>query len=320
MVEFGYSLSSEEHGPRDLVRFAGMAEEAGFTTAWVSDHYHPWVHEQGQSPFVWCVLGGIAQVTERMRVGTGVTCPTIRTHPAIIAQAAATAAEMLEGRFFFGVGSGENLNEHVLGDPWPEPDVRLEMLEEAVAIIRKLWAGDNVSYRGRYYRVEDARLYTLPAALPPIMVSAFGPKAVTVAARIGDGYVGTSPDPELVQEFRRQGGQGKPCLGGLKVCWGPDEHEAAKLTHRLWPNMGLPGQLSQELRTVAHFEQAVELVTMEHVPGPVPVGPDPERHVASLRQYLDAGYDQLYIHQIGPNQEGFLRFYSNEVLPQIREG
>jgi G6PDH family F420-dependent oxidoreductase len=316
MVTFGYSLSSEELGGRDLVRFAAMAEEAGFTHAWISDHYHPWVSAQGQSPFVWCVLGGIAQATQ-LRIGTGVTCPTIRIHPAIIAQAAATAAEMLEGRFFLGVGTGENLNEHVLGDPWPHPELRLEMLEEAVEIIRALWTGENITRRGRHYQLEDARLYTLPPTPPPIMISAFGPKAVALAARIGDGYVGVAPDAELVEAFRRQAGEDKPRLGGLKVCWGPNEDEAAKLAYRLWPNMGLPGQLAQELRTVAQFEQAVGLVTMEHVPGPIPVGPDPQRHIDYLRTYIDAGYDEIYIHQIGPDQQGFLRFYTEEVLPLV---
>lgn len=318
MVRFGYALSCEEHGPSELVRFAAMAEQAGFTDAWISDHYHPWISEQGNSPFVWSVLGGIAEACPRLRVGTAVTCPTIRIHPAIVAQAAATAAVMLAGRFFVGVGTGEALNEHVLGDPWPEIDVRLEMLEEAVEVMRKLWTGEAVSHRGRYYRVEDARLFTVPPDPPPVYVSAFGPKAVEVAARIGDGYVGTSPSTDLVGRYSSQAGD-MPRLGGPKVCWAEDEAEAARLVHRLWPNTGLPGQLAQDLRKVAHFEQAVELVTEQHVPGDtIPVGPDPGRHVQSLQQYIDAGYTEIYVHQIGPDQQGFLRFYRDEVLPQLQ--
>src|SRR5687767_3809814 len=205
-MELGYALSSEEHGPRELVEHARAAEETGFTFALISDHFHPWVDKQGQSPFVWSVIGGIAEATEELRLGTGVTCPTIRIHPAIVAQAAATSAAMLPGRFFLGVGTGENLNEHVLGDRWPETEVRQEMLEEAVAVIRLLWQGGQQSHRGRYYTVENARLYTLPEQPTPIMVAAGGPKAAELAGRIGDGFIGTSAERELLATFDRAGG------------------------------------------------------------------------------------------------------------------
>lgn len=174
MVQIGYALSSEEHRPDDLVRNACAAEQAGFQFALISDHYHPWIDRQGHSPFVWTVIGGIAQATDRIRLGTGVTCPTIRIHPAIIAQAAATAAVMLPDRFFLGVGTGENLNEHVLGHRWPPFDLRAEMLEEAVEVIRMLWNGDTVTFYGSFYVVEEARLYTLPESPPPICVAASG--------------------------------------------------------------------------------------------------------------------------------------------------
>src|SRR3954469_16856459 len=214
-MEIAYALSSEELGPKELVRAAARAEEVGISTAWLSDHYHPWVNAQGESPFVWSALGGIANATERLRVGTGVTCPTFRIHPAIIAQAGATAQVMFDGRFFLGVGSGENLNEHILGQRWPETDVRLEMLEEAVEVIRSLWHGGQQSHHGRYYTVENARIYTLPSTPPPIYVSAFGPKAMEIAARTGDGLVSTSPDRELLQQYDELGGKG-PKLGQLK--------------------------------------------------------------------------------------------------------
>ncbi len=317
MVEVGYALSSEEHRPNDLVRHARLAEEAGFTFALISDHYHPWVDAQGHSPFVWSVIGGIAQVTERLRLGTGVTCPTIRIHPAVIAQAAATAAAMMPGRFFLGVGTGENLNEHILGDRWPAHEVRAEMLDEAVAVIRLLWQGGTQSHRGRYYTVENARLYTLPEEPTLIVVAAGGPKAATLAGRIGDGLCATTAERSLVEGFERAGGTGKPRYGQMTVCWAEDEASARRTAHELWAFAALPGELSQELPTPAHFEQAVQIVTEEQVAESIVCGPDPERHIAKLREYADAGFDHVYVHQVGPNQEGFLRFYEREILPRV---
>jgi G6PDH family F420-dependent oxidoreductase len=316
MAKIGISLSAEEHAGSELVRFAHMAEAHGFGDLWVTDHYHPWVDAQGQSPFVWSVIGGIAASTTGLRVGTGVTCPTVRIHPAIIAQAAATSAELLGGRFFLGVGSGENLNEHILGDRWPPTDVRLEMLEEAVAVIRLLWEGGAQSHHGRHYTVENARIYTLPDQPPPIYVSAFGPKATSLAARIGDGLVNTSPDADSVKAYRAEGGQG-PALAGPKVCWAEDEATARRRVHELWPNSGLPGELSQELPTPAHFEQASSMLSEDDAAGSFPCGPDPEVHAESLRGFLEAGFDELYVQQIGKDQEPFLRFYRDEVIPRL---
>lgn len=317
MVEVGYVLSSEDHGPNELVRYAAAAEQAGFTTAYISDHYHPWVDAQGSSPFVWSVLGGIAQATERMRVGTGVTCPTMRIHPAIIAQAAATSAVMLPGRFFLGVGSGENLNEHILGDRWPPTDVRLGMLEEAVAVLRQLWQGGQQSHYGTYYTVENARVYNLPDEAIPVYVSAFGPKAMDMAARIGDGYVGTSPEPEVVRSFAAKAGEDRRRIGAMKCCWGDDEAASRQLAYRLWPNIGLTGELAQELATPTHFEQATQLVTEDMVAGSIPCGPDPAGYAESIRQYADAGYHEVYIHNIGPDQEDFMAFFRDEVRPLL---
>src|SRR6187397_793256 len=198
VTAIGYALSSEEHGPRDLVRNARRAEEAGFTFALISDHFHPWIERHPHSPFVWGVLGAIAQATERLVVGTGVTCPTTRIHPAIIAQAAATAADLMPGRFFLGVGTGENLNEHILGQAWPEWEVRAEMLEEAVEVMRLLWRGETCSFEGKHYRVEDARIYTLPSDRIDVVVAAAAPEAAGLAARIGDGLVSSAPDGEVV--------------------------------------------------------------------------------------------------------------------------
>jgi coenzyme F420-dependent glucose-6-phosphate dehydrogenase len=315
MVEIGYALSSEEHLPTDLVRNARRAEEVGFSYALISDHYHPWTNSQGHAPFVWSIIGGIAQATEQLRLGTGVTCPTVRIHPAVIAQAAATSAAMMPGRFFLGVGTGEALNEHILGDHWPEHAVRLEMLEEAIAVIRLLWEGGNQSFYGQHYVVENAQLFTLPDELPPIYVAADGPRAAQSAGKIGDGLISTAPEEETVKSFEKGGGKGKPRYGQLTVCWAKSEDEAIQTAHKIWPNAGLQGELSQILPTVTHFEQATSMVTPEMIAKAVVCGPNPDRHVEKIQEYVDAGYDHVYIHQVGPDQEGFFRFYQKEILP-----
>jgi G6PDH family F420-dependent oxidoreductase len=315
MTEYGYFLSSEEHGAPALIKYAQQAEQAGFTSAWISDHFHPWLDSQGESAFVWCTIGGIAATTQ-LRLTTAVTCPTFRIHPAVIAQAAATAATMFDGKFALGVGSGENLNEHILGQHWPPTDVRLEMLEEAIEVMRTLWTGEVVTHRGRYYTVENARIYSLPSTPPPVMVSGFGPKAVEVAARIGDGYINTSPDKELVRQYVDAGGKG-PKTAGVKLCWGDDEDQCVKLAHELWRSSGVPGELSQELPMPAHFEQAAQLVTPEKYAESVSCGPDPQKHAAVIKKYVDAGYDEIYISQIGPDQRGFFEFFNRELRPLL---
>jgi G6PDH family F420-dependent oxidoreductase len=315
--ELGYALSSEEHPPNDLVRYAGAAEDAGFTFALVSDHYHPWIDRQGHSPFVWSVIGGIAQTTERLRLGTGVTCPTIRIHPAIIAQAAATSAAMMPGRFFLGLGSGENLNEHVLGDRWPLADERLELLEEAIEVIRLLWQGGYQTYRGSRYRVEKARIYTLPDELPPIAVAASGPVAARLAGRVGDALISVAPDEELIDAFDETGGERKPRYGQVTVCWAESEEGARRTAYEWWPNAALKGDLSQELALPEQFEEAAEMVTEDDVAEQIACGPDPERHLELIRKFDDAGFDHVYVHQVGPDQDGFFRFYREQILPRL---
>ncbi|HZD80928.1 MAG TPA: TIGR03557 family F420-dependent LLM class oxidoreductase [Actinomycetota bacterium] len=314
-MELGYMLSSEEHPPGDLIAAAAAAEEAGFTFAMISDHYNPWIDRQGQSPFVWAVIGGLAQVTERIRIGTGVTCPTIRIHPAIVAQAAATAACMLPGRFFLGVGSGERVNEHVVDGPWPAPDARLEMLEEAIGIIRDLWEGDLTTFRGTHFTVEQGRLYTLPDMPPPLYVAATGSRSVSVAAKAGDGLITTSPDAQLVRSFHDAGGRG-PRLGKLTVCWDQDPERARRTAHEIWPNIAIPGPVGAELPLPRDFEQITSLLTSEEVCSRVVCGDDPEEHLAAIRGYADAGFDHLVVHQVGPRQEGFLHFYRDRILPE----
>jgi coenzyme F420-dependent glucose-6-phosphate dehydrogenase len=316
VVELGYTLSSEEHPPNRLVELARLAEDAGFGFAVVSDHYHPWIDRQGQSPFVWSVIGGVAHATERIRLGTGVTCPTIRIHPAIVAQAAATSAAMLPGRFFLGVGSGENLNEHVVAPRWPSAAVRLDMLEEAIEVIRELWEGKLVSHRGTHFEVENARLYTLADQPPPIYVAGSGDKSASLAASQGDGLIGTAPKKEFIQSYRDAGGDG-PRYGQLHVCWAEREEQARKTALEVWPNVAIPGELSQELPLPQHFEEAAQTVTEEMVAELVPCGPDPETHLAQLRKFVDAGYDHVFVHQIGDDQEQAIDFYRREIMPRL---
>lgn len=319
MFEIGYKLCSEEQSPEELIHFAHRAEESGFDFAMISDHYHPWTDQQGQASFVWAVLGGIAQVTERLKLGTAVTCPTTRIHPAIIAQASATIATMMPGRFMLGVGSGENLNEHILGNHWPEADVRLEMLEEAVSIIRLLWQGGQQSHHGKYYTVENARLYTLPNEPPPILVAASGQKSVELAGRIGNGLCATSPDKELKQQFEKAGGKGKPCYAEMTVCWAENEAEARRTAFERWPNAAITGELSQILPVPAHFEQAAKMLTEEEVAKDIVCGPDPEAHLEKLNEYVEAGFTHVWVHQVGTDQEGFFQFYEQEILPKLAQ-
>jgi G6PDH family F420-dependent oxidoreductase len=319
-MRVGYFLASEEFGPGELVRQAQLAEQSGFQGLWISDHFHPWNEEQGHSPFVWSVIGAIAQATREIKLMTAVTCPTVRTHPAIVAHAAATAAILLEGRFALGLGSGEALNEHIFGDRWPPAAERLEMLEEAVEVIRTLWRGGMQSHRGRHYLLENTRIYDIPDRLPPIVISGFGPRSTELAARIGDGYCNTVPRKELVDLFRGAGGAEKPVMGGMKVCWDEREDRARATAHRLWPNEVLPGELAQILPTPAHFEQASRLVTDDMVAERVPCGPDLGRHLEAIERYAEAGFDELYIQQVGGGHDRFFEIYGREILPRFEPG
>jgi G6PDH family F420-dependent oxidoreductase len=315
-MKIGYFLSCEEYGPHELIEQAVLAEEAGFDALWISDHYHPWNDEQGESPFVWGVIGALSNAT-KLPVTTAVTCPTMRLGPTITAQAAATAAVLHEGRFRLGVGSGEALNEHIHGDPWPPADVRLEMLEESVEVMRKLWSGEEVTHHGTHYTVENARIYTLPEQPVEVFVSGFGPKATELAGRIGDGYVTTTPDTELLELFRRVSG-GKPAMAGFKCAWAATEDEGVDHAHRLWANSGLPGELSQILPTPRHFEQASQLVTRDMTRESIVAGPDIDRHIESFQPYLDAGFEELYVANMGPHYKEMIAAFGRDVLPAVR--
>ena len=317
MMKLGYFLSSEEHAPRSLVDQAKAAEQAGFDALWISDHFHPWNDEQGESPFVWSVIGAVGEVTN-LPVTTAVTCPTIRIHPAVVAQAAATSALMCRGGFRLGVGSGEALNEHVTGARWPTADVRLDMLEEAVDVMRRLWTGERVNHHGTHYTVEDARIYTRPDEPVEVLVSAFGPKAMELAARIADGFITTVPDADAIESYRSQGGRG-PVTAGAKACYGASREESVKKAHRLWSNAGVPGELAQVLPSPRHFEQAAELVPPEKIGEAMPCGPDADEHIEKLAKYVEAGYDEIYVSQIGEFSQEFFDFYESDVLPALRK-
>ena len=317
MTTFGYFLASEQWGPQQLVDIARDAERSGFEALWISDHFHPWNGEQGQSAFVWSTIGALSQAVS-LPVTTAVTCPTVRIHPAVIAHAAATCQVLLKGRFRLGVGTGEALNEHILGDPWPPARIRRDMLEEAVEVMRKLWGGRVVNHDGPHYTVHDARLYTLPDEPPPVYVSGFGPKSARLAGRIGDGFVTMSPDTDAIAEFRAGGGEGKPLAAGVKVCWGPNEGECVEFVRRTWFNEALPGDLAQVLPAPRHFELVSDVVTADAVAASFPCGPDVERHVAAVQAYVDAGFDEIYVSQMGQDTKGFFAFYEKEVLPRVR--
>jgi G6PDH family F420-dependent oxidoreductase len=318
MPRFGYFLSCEEFGPAELVRQAKLAEQAGFDRLWISDHYHPWNSEQGQSPFVWSVIGALSEATS-LPITTAVTCPTVRIHPAVIAQAAATAAVQCTGGFTLGVGTGEALNEHIFGDAWPPAQARLAMLAEAIEVIRLLHTGQQTSYDGEFYQVENARIYTLPdGAQPvPIYVSGFGPKSAELAGGIGDGFISVQPDRDLVDAFRSGGGDGKPAQAGMKLCYAESEADGVRTAHRLWANEQLPGELAQVLPTPRHFEQASELVSPEMVAAAVPCGNDAERFVKAIDEYTAAGYDEIYLQQIVPEQDRFFDFWAETLAAEV---
>lgn len=316
MVQLGYALSSEEARPNDLVRHARDAEATGFGYALISDHFHPWMDAQGHSPLVWSVLGGIAQATDRLEIGTGVTCPLIRIHPAIIAQAAATVADMMPGRFFLGLGTGEYLNEHITGAQWPPIEKRQEMLVESVGIIRDMWQGGYTTHYGDFYTVENARLYTLPEQLPPIYLAASGPSSAELAGQHGDGLISTAPDAAIVDTYHSASRKPGPVYGQLTVCWAKTEDDAVQTALKYWGYTGIPGQISQELALPQYFQEAAQLVTPEIIKKSVVCGPEPQAYLDKIEEFAQAGFSHVYLHQVGPDQAGFFAFAKQHLLPR----
>lgn len=316
MVELGYKLMSEEHGPVSLVRNATRAEEAGFAFAAISDHISPWVEEQGHSPLAWAVLGAIAHATRRMGLMTAVTCPTMRYHPAIIAQGAATLALLSGDRFTLGVGAGERLNEHVIGHGWPGLGERHERLSEALDIIQGLLAGSLTNYRGDHIDLDHACLYDRPRRKPPVVVAAGGPEAARLAARKGDGLMATEARTDLIEAYTSAGGKG-PRYCEVAMCWAQDEQEARRTAHRYfrWSASGWP--VMAELPDTAGFAAASRHVTPEDVGKLVSCGPSPEPHLKAIEKYVEAGFDHVVLVQIGPQQDEFMEFFANRLAPAI---
>lgn len=308
-MRWGYTCSSEEFAGSTLVDLARRAEDEGFEFVTVSDHFHPWVEAQGHSPFAWSTLGGIAATTDRVSMGTGVTCPLIRQHPTVVAQAAASVDEMSGGRFFLGVGTGEALNEHVTGRRWPAIEERQQMLVEAVSVMRALWTGDTLDHAGTYYRVENARLFTTPAHDIEVVWAASGPKSAALAAEHGDAMWCTSPDESLVQAYRDGGGAGR-VIGQMTICWADDEAAARRTALQQWPTAAIGGQLSQDLPTWTHFAAATELADEDDVAATVVCGPDEAAVVEMAQRYARAGVTDLHVHQVGPEQDAFFDAWS----------
>jgi G6PDH family F420-dependent oxidoreductase len=315
--QYGFTAMAEQSTPRQMIDGAVDAERAGFDFLMVSDHFHPWLESQGQSPFTWSVLGAIAERTEQIDLITAVTCPFIRYHPAIIAQAAATVGILSEGRFTLGVGAGENLNEHVVARGWPAVDVRHEMLAESVAMIRALWSGGKHTIRGRHLEVENARLYSLPSEPLNIVMAAGGPQAAALAGRLGDGLMAVEPDERIVDEFRKEGGDHKPIYGQLAVCWAEDGASARRTARERW-RFALSGwKVQSELPSTANFEAESRAATEEDVAAVVVCGPDPDVLVEALRTWEKAGFTHIGVVQAGDDQKGFLRFWEQSVAPRL---
>ncbi len=318
MAQLGYAALSEEHPPDEMVEYVTEAERRGVAYAMVSDHYHPWTTEQGESPFIWSVLGAIGQQTSEIPVGTAVTAPIIRIHPAIVAQAAATVACQLPDRFVLGVGTGENLNEHIIGERWPPHDVRLDMLEEAIEIIRLLWEGGTKTYRGDHYTVENARVFTLPDDPPLIAVAASGERTAAAAGHYGDRLITTAPDPDVIERFARGNVIDEvTAYGQTHVCYAEDDDEALETALETWPNAAMSGELGQDLPTPAHFEQAGELVEKEDIAESVVCGSDADEFIDTIEEFVNNGFEYVHLHNIGPHQEDFLEFYTEEVTPSF---
>ncbi|MEV1144972.1 TIGR03557 family F420-dependent LLM class oxidoreductase [Micromonospora sp. NPDC049799] len=316
-MQIGYKLAAEGYGPQEMIRQAVRAEQVGFDFVEMSDHYHPWLEAQGHSSFAWSVLGAIAAKTGTLGLATGVTCPTVRYHPAIIAQAAATLALVSDGRFTLGVGAGERLNEHVVGQGFPSVRGRHERLREALEIIRLLWQGGYQSYDGRHLHLEDARVFDLPETPPVIAVAASGRSSATLAAELGDGLFVTEPKDSIVEHYRKAGGRG-PRYAEVPMAWATDDRQAVEAVLQTSRWMVTGWKVMSELPNPVNFDAASGYVEERHVRELFSIGPDPEVHVAAVRRYVEAGYDHIVLQNAGPDPDGFLDFFASDLAGRLR--
>jgi G6PDH family F420-dependent oxidoreductase len=320
MTRWGYTMMGEQSSPRDLVEDVVLAEKAGFDFAVISDHYFPWLDEMGHSPYTWSVLGAAAWATERIPLMTYVTCPTFRYHPAVVAQKAATVQLLSEGRFTLGLGSGENLNEHVVGQPWPAVDIRHDRLVEAVEIIRELFKGGYVNYRGRHFDVESAKLWDLPDSPPPIGIAVSGKQSCNIAGRLADVMIAVEPEAELGKMFDAAGGTGKPRVGQIPVSYGSDRDKAIHRAHESFRWFGGGWKVNAELPGPAGFDAASTYVRPEDVAEQVPCGDDVEEYVEKIRPFVQAGFTHIALVQIGGDQQiPFIDWSREALLPRLRE-
>jgi coenzyme F420-dependent glucose-6-phosphate dehydrogenase len=317
MVEIGYALSCDAYAPNDVIRYMQLAEEAGFAFALLADHNQPWVEQQGQSPFIWSVIGGIAHATQRLRLVMAMACPTPPMHPSTIAQAVATAAAMMPGRCCLSLEAGESLSERIWERNGRVSQERLERLEEAAQVIRLLWRGGLQSHWGRYYGIENTQVYSPPEERPAVFISAREWYSAVVAGRIGDGLISAMPKRQLIQAFEAAGGKGKPRYGKLHVCWDRDKEEARRMPQSL-PSAVL-GKAISTVTLPKYYFPALMGGCEAHGPQLL-CGADPARHIAAIEECARAGYERVYIHSVGPDQEGFIRFYQQRVLPALLSG
>lgn len=317
MVKFGYKLMTEEHGPKDLVQNAVKAEAAGFDFVSISDHFHPWLEAQGHAPFAWSVLGAIAHATAKVGITTGLTCPIIRYHPAIIAQAAATIAVMSDGRFSLAIGAGERLNEHVTGARWPSIPERHEMLGEAIDIFRALWTGEVCNHKGPHFTVDHAKLYDAPEKPIPLLVGVSGPASVKLAAQKADGLMTTEPNAEFTKAFKAERRGGGPCYAEAAIAYADTEKAGRKLAHERFRFSAFEWSVNSEVPSVEGFEAASKYVRPEDLAETIPAGPDPDRYVEAIGKYVEAGYDHIALTGIGPDQAAFIDFFQNVLRPKL---
>lgn len=319
MLKFGYKLMTEEHGPSALVENAVRAEAAGFDFVSISDHFHPWLESHGHSPFAWSVLGAIAHATATVDITTGLTCPILRYHPAIIAQAAATIAVMSEGRFSLAIGAGERLNEHVTGARWPTTPERHAMLAEAIDIFRALWSGGVHTLHLKYFVLDHAQVYDLPERAIPITVGVSGPHSVRLAAEKADGIMATEADPKLVQRYLSEADEPGPRYAEVTLAYADTEEAALKTLHERFRFGAFEWSVLSEVPSVEGFESASKYVRPEDLKGSAGLGPDPESHLAAIRKYVDAGFDHIVLLGAGPDQAGFIDFFESKLKPRLGE-
>jgi G6PDH family F420-dependent oxidoreductase len=319
VTQFGYTMMCEQSRPDQLVRDIRQAEDAGFDFSVISDHYAPWLEEQGHAGYAWSILGAAAQATERIPLMTYVTCPILRYHPAVVAQKAATMQILSGGRFRLGLGAGENLNEHVVGQRWPAVGERHEMLAEAVQIITRLLDGEHLNFRGKHFDVESARLYDRDEVRPPIGIAVSGEQSCSLAGRHADLMIATEPKPELVEMFEAAGGSGKPCVGQIAMSYDTDRDAAVRRAHEQFRWFGLGWKVNADLPAPSSFEAATQFVTPDDVAEQLPCGANLEEFVEKIRPFVDAGFTEVALVQIGAEQQdAFIRWAERELLPALR--